>query len=348
MSSGRYLSPAEAAQQLKVSVKALRVYEEHGLIVPGRTAAGWRVYGETQMARATEVITLRSLGLSLARISRVLDGDREKLHETLTAHEAVLEERISELVVTIARLRELKFELSCGDTLDVGKIAGVLRTESEIRAAFALPWPWGGEHFEICSTCTLTYIVGPLGSGKTRLAQCLAGVLPDAEFAGAERRVDGYAKARALLETDLVLRARVDRAIEWLVEDGATVSDALIAILVKLESERPIILIVDMIEQGLDQNTQQALIAHLRHRKSQRRALFLLTRSSAILDLASIGPSEAIIFCPANHSPPIWVAPYPGSPGYEAVATCLATPEVRARTEGMIAWRPKVAQPAWT
>ena len=47
--------------------------------------------------------------------------------------------------------------------------------------------------------------------------------------------------------------------------------------------------------------------------------------------------------CPANHSPPTLVAPYPGAIGYEAVATCLATPEVRARTEGIIATRPQVA-----
>jgi hypothetical protein len=64
-----------------------------------------------------------------------------------------------------------------------------------------------------------------------------------------------------------------------------------------------------------------------------------MTRSSAILDLAAMGADEAIILCPANHSPPSRVVPYPGTPGYEAVATCLATPEVRARTEGVIAWR---------
>jgi hypothetical protein len=56
-----------------------------------------------------------------------------------------------------------------------------------------------------------------------------------------------------------------------------------------------------------------------------------------------VGPDEAIIFCPANHSPPMNVAPYPGAAGYEAVATCLASPDVRARTEGVIAWRPQVA-----
>ena len=54
----------------------------------------------------------------------------------------------------------------------------------------------------------------------------------------------------------------------------------------------------------------------------------------------AVGDDEAIILCPANHSLPISVTPVPGTPGYEAVATCLASPEVRARTEGMIAWRP--------
>ena len=69
----------------------------------------------------------------------------------------------------------------------------------------------------------------------------------------------------------------------------------------------------------------------------------VLTRSNAILDLDAVGADETIILCPANHSPPTRVAPYRGAPGYEAVATCLASPEVRARTEGVIAWRPQVA-----
>ena len=69
----------------------------------------------------------------------------------------------------------------------------------------------------------------------------------------------------------------------------------------------------------------------------------MLTRSSSILDLDAVSPDEAIILCPANHSPPTFVTPYPGSPGYEAVATCLATPDVRARTAGVVAVRSAVA-----
>jgi hypothetical protein len=69
------------------------------------------------------------------------------------------------------------------------------------------------------------------------------------------------------------------------------------------------------------------------------RSLFLLTRSNAVLDLAAVGTEEAIILCPANYSPPTQVLPVPGAPGFEAVATCLGTPEARARTEGVVAMR---------
>ncbi len=72
-----------------------------------------------------------------------------------------------------------------------------------------------------------------------------------------------------------------------------------------------------------------------------------IPRSPSILDLDAVGSGEAIIFCPANHSPPICVVPYSGTPGYEAVATCLAAPEVRARTAGVIAWRPHASE-AWS
>src|SRR5262249_33884695 len=102
--------------------------------------------------------------------------------------------------------------------------------------------------------------------------------------------------------------------------------------------------IIDMLEQGLDQATQEAVIAHLRRRGPDQPPIFCTTRSNVILDLDAVGLNEAIILCPANHSPPTRVAPFRGAPGYEAVATCLGPPEVRERTEGVVAaWRPQVA-----
>lgn len=55
-----------------------------------------------------------------------------------------------------------------------------------------------------------------------------------------------------------------------------------------------------------------------------KRALFLVTRSSAILDLDALGPTEIVILCPTNHSPPIRAVPHLGGRGCEAVATCVA------------------------
>jgi DNA-binding transcriptional MerR regulator len=342
-SSAQFLNPSAAARRLGVSAKALRLYEQHGLITPGRTAAGWRAYGPDEMSRAAEIITLRALGLSLSQIARVLGDDPQDLEPALAAHQATLEGRIRQLAGAIEKVRELRAGLAQGKSPTAQELVRLLGPAAGFSVAFDLPWPWGGERFELRDIRPLNYIIGPLGSGKTRLAKRLAETLPDAVFLGLDRLEHGGAAARAQLDADPALRSRVDQTLAWLVEDGAAASEALVALLVGLESEGAAIVVVDMVEQGLDQAGQQALIAYLRRRGSGARPLFLLTRSSAILDLAAMGTEETIIFCPANHSPPIGVAPYPGAPGYEAVATCLASPDVRARTEGVIAWRPQVA-----
>jgi DNA-binding transcriptional MerR regulator len=287
--SARYLSPAEAAARLGVSAKALRLYEQRGLLAPARTAAGWRAYGPKQMALAAEIVALRGLGLSLAQAARVLTGDPDGLEPTLAAHQAALEARGRDLAGTAAAVRRLR---------------DGLRGETAAPAlAFDLPWPWGGERFELAEIRPLTWIVGPLGSGKTRLAMRIAEALPGAVFVGLER-------------------GPLDDA---LAVEGASA------------------LVVDLVEQGLDEATQRALAARLRARGPHARPLFLMTRSSAMLELTAVTADETLLLCPANHSPPMVVEPMPGAAGYEALASCLAPPAVRARTEGLIAWRPDAA-----
>lgn len=330
-SSTRCLTASEAARRLGVSVKALRLYEQQGLLRPGRTAAGYRSYGDSDMARAAEVVGLRALGLSLAEVARVLDVDPRGFGAALAAHETALGNQVRELVARLDKVRRLQSDLAQGQLPGGGELAGLLdRTGPSV--GFELPWPWGAEWFELRDIRPVNYIIGSLGSGKTRLARRLAQTLEGAVFLGLDRLDNEGASAAALLNDDADLKSLVDQTLAWLVDEGASASKALTALLLGLESEAPHALIVDMIEQDLDQSTQEALITYLRHRaKTAGRPLFLLTRSSAILDLALVGPDEAIILCPANHSPPTRVAPYPGAPGYEAVATCLASPKVRAR-----------------
>lgn len=339
--SGEFLSPSEAARRLGVSSKALRLYEQRGLIAPIRSEAGWRAYGPVEMERAGEIVALRRLGLSVSQVGRVLHADPQALASALALHQASLEGRIHALGIMARKVREWRDGLARGRMPTAGEMAQLLAPGSGGHVAFDLPWPWGGERFELREIRALTYITGPLGSGKTRLARCLGDALPDAGFVGLDRA----AAARQRLDADRGLAARVARAQSDLAEEGGTGSQALTALLAVLEAEEPTILVVDLIEQGLDKATQEALTARLRRRGPGARPLFVLTRSTAILDLDSVGDHEAILYCPANHGVPIRVAPHPGMPGYEAVASCLASPEVRARSEGVVAWRPGMPVP---
>ncbi|MBS0550268.1 MAG: MerR family transcriptional regulator [Proteobacteria bacterium] len=324
----RFLNSSQAAQRLGVSIKALRLYEQRGLVAPGRTAAGWRAYSPDDMARASEVVALRALGLSLGEVARVLDGDVPRLEAALAAHQTALQEQADHLAATIDKVRWLRARLADGGAPARGDLEQLVTPAQTPSVAFDLPWPWGGERFELHALRPLTHIVGPLGSGKTRLAMRLAESLPGAVFLGLDRVAPP------------VRDARIEPALAWLIGEGAHESDALVALLTGIETHPTVSVVIDMLEQGLDQPTQEAVIAYLRLRGPARPPLFFLTRSTAILDLDSVGPGEAILFCPANHSVPRLVSPHPGADGYEAMASCLASPEVRARTEGVVAWRP--------
>ncbi|QRE75249.1 MerR family transcriptional regulator [Methylobacterium aquaticum] len=333
----RCLTPAQASATLGVSAKALRLYEQHGLLAPDRTRTGWRCYDAAAMARAAEIVGLRRLGLSLAQVARVLDGEPRDLDAGLAAHEARLSEAGQRVAATLARLRSLRADLARGCVPTLAAVTRTLAESAPLPIGFPLPWPWDGEWFALPDLPRLAFLTGPLGSGKTRFARHLAAALPNAAFLGLDRLHDSTV-ARRLAE-DGSLAGRVEHRLAWLVEDGADRSEALTALVVALEADAPASLVIDMVEEGLSAATQVALMAHLRARGTDKRALVLMTRSSAILDLDALAPQEIVILCPANHGPPLLAVPHPGGRGYEAVATCIASPEVRARTAGIVAMR---------
>ncbi len=123
--SERFLSPSEAARRLGVGVRALRLYERKGLVRPGRTHAGWRVYGPDEIQRLHQVLTLKSLGLSLTRITQLFGGREPDLTALLALQEDVLTARINDLQrarksVQVARARLLREErLSLEDLIDL-------------------------------------------------------------------------------------------------------------------------------------------------------------------------------------------------------------------------------------
>ena len=322
---------AEAARRLGVSAKALRLYEEKGLLQPTRTDAGYRRYSAEDLRVAEDVVALRSLGLSLVQVARALKGDAAAADQALALREAELCAQFTAIQRASERIREMRNGLALGRTARAGELADALGAHGAA-VSFELPWPWGGEQFTLAGIAPLTYLVGPLGSGKTRLALRLSQALPVARYLSAQR-LDSPHRFERDLDLTPDEAAAVERQVNWLREEGAVDLKPLRLLLGALEAQggrQP--LVIDLVEAGLTRSSQEALMPLLRRRLRTRMApVIAMTRSSSILDLANIGPGEAIVYCPANHSVPFVVPPFVGAEGYEALVLCLAAPEVRER-----------------
>lgn len=89
---------AEAARRAGVSPRALRHYEDTGLLAPARTAGGYREYDESDVARAAQVRTMTAAGVGTELIRRYLDcvgEDSLDLCPELRAELAALDARLA-------------------------------------------------------------------------------------------------------------------------------------------------------------------------------------------------------------------------------------------------------------
>jgi MerR family transcriptional regulator/heat shock protein HspR len=62
-----------AANLVGLHPQTLRHYERLGLVVPGRTAGGIRLYGRRDLARLRRIVELTAEGVNLAGVRRVLE-----------------------------------------------------------------------------------------------------------------------------------------------------------------------------------------------------------------------------------------------------------------------------------
>ena len=127
MSAEGPLRIGEVAQQIGVTTRTLRYWEEIGLVAPsGHLHGGCRLYSPVEVSRAARIRELQSLlGFSLAEIRVVLDTDdildrlrrafregartdrqRRLLAEAVAANDVLIER----LDATLGRIREFRRE----------------------------------------------------------------------------------------------------------------------------------------------------------------------------------------------------------------------------------------------
>ncbi len=111
--SAQKLTIGALAKHAAVGIDTVRFYERRGLLpAPGRTAAGYRLYGQDSVARIHFIRRAKRLGFTLDEIQTLLrlqdQGGKKAEVRELTTHKLLeIDARISDLERIRAVLREL-------------------------------------------------------------------------------------------------------------------------------------------------------------------------------------------------------------------------------------------------
>lgn len=119
----------ELAELSGVSVRALRFYEEAGLLAPERDAQnGYRRYGHADVDRLQEILLLRRLGVAVRDIAPLLSASTGERRALLAQHLDALRDERRRLDGLIATVKRSLAELEGGATMaDREKFEGFKR-----------------------------------------------------------------------------------------------------------------------------------------------------------------------------------------------------------------------------
>lgn len=101
------LSIGMFSRRSRLSVKALRLYESSGLLVPAEVnpASGYRRYRESQLTRARLIVMMRRAGIPLAQVAELITAPGPAAVGLLTAYWADAESRFAVQRELVDRLR---------------------------------------------------------------------------------------------------------------------------------------------------------------------------------------------------------------------------------------------------
>jgi len=120
------LTTGEFSSTTRLTVKALRIYHEEGLLVPEKIDAitGYRYYGDESFRKANAIILLRELGFSISEMKAILSScmDEDELVGFFT-------DKLLEVEKEIFRIREARNRISY--FIESGK-AGNMKNDLEI------------------------------------------------------------------------------------------------------------------------------------------------------------------------------------------------------------------------
>ncbi|WP_394841377.1 MerR family transcriptional regulator [Pendulispora brunnea] len=130
------LKVGELAARAGVSVRALHHYDEIGLLRPGHTSSGHRIYDDASVERLLQIKALRQLGFSLEDIIQSFHDRDFSLRQALTLRlERLREEMVSHRIL-LNRLENLVRHIDADETLSTESIFETMEAMMNVESYF--------------------------------------------------------------------------------------------------------------------------------------------------------------------------------------------------------------------
>jgi MerR family transcriptional regulator, thiopeptide resistance regulator len=121
---------AVIAAQFGISLKALRLYEQLGMLKPPRSEAGWRSYGPAEIERLHAILSFKQFGLPLARIAELFRTGSADMTQLLAVQEILLQENLKDTEHALRLTRIAQERLRGNGHITVEELASIIRKVS--------------------------------------------------------------------------------------------------------------------------------------------------------------------------------------------------------------------------
>ncbi len=127
-----FLSAAACARRTGLTVRALRVYERSGLLAPTRSGRGWRLYGPKELQCLNVIVTLKTLGMSLAQIRSLLKNRPPPLARVLEMQLTACRARRDGAQQALELVQAALATIESGRTLTLEELCNLTRSSMEM------------------------------------------------------------------------------------------------------------------------------------------------------------------------------------------------------------------------
>lgn len=114
-------------------MRTLHYYDEIGLLSPShRTEAGYRVYGENDIIRLQQIVSLRQIGFSLEQIRDCLEQEQFSPHHVVQLHLSQLREQMALQQQLYTKLEAIAAHLQAAESISIQAFIQIIEVTTMI------------------------------------------------------------------------------------------------------------------------------------------------------------------------------------------------------------------------